>query len=233
MKKKVMIGTLYSGEGDFDRCRKSVEDQNYPSRQFIISNQPEADAHMQLYKRFKDSNYDFLIKLDADMVFIKNSAVRRMVKLGMKYDKVSFQVQDYFTNSKFFGVHLFSKHVKWKWGKFISKNIKPDRLDNAKKKVSVKEALVYHCYYPNIRQSFHYGFHRIHKGQNALCQDVVSHFESKPDDSYLRAACLGIYAAIDNQFAKSNDYNTEFEDAFSQYSVKEFPNLIGRLRNML
>jgi len=232
--KKVLIGTLYSGEGDFDRCCQSVKDQDYPSKHFVISDQAEVDAHMQLYKRFKDSNYDFLIKLDADMVFINDDAVSRMVKLGMKgYDKVSFQVQDFFTNSRFFGVHLFSKHVKWKWTKFVSKNIKPDRLDNAKKKISVKEALVYHCYYPNIRQSFHYGFHRIHKGQNTLCKDVLSHFEDNPDDSNLRAACLGMYAAIDSQFTKSNDYNSEFDDAFSRYSAKELPNLVGRLRKML
>lgn len=231
--KTVLIGTLYSGEGDFEQCCRSVKKQDYPCEQFVISDAMEVEAHLRLYKTFKDSGYDYLIKLDADMVFIDNNAVRRMTQIASKgYDKVSFQVQDFFTNSRFFGVHLFDRSIDWAWNKFVSKNIKPDRLDTAKKKYSEKHALVYHCYYPNIRQSFHYGFHRMHKGQIEICKDVVSNLERIPTDPNLLSACKGIYAAIINRSLKSNDYDDAFESLFNTYSNKELPS-IPVLRGML
>lgn len=232
--KTVVIGTLYSGEGDFEYCCKSVKSQDYPCEQFVISDTMEAKAHSVLYRTFKDSDYDYLIKLDADMVFIDNNAVRQMVSIADEggYDKVSFKVQDFFTNSKFFGVHLFSKRVNWKWKRFVSKNIKPDRLDTAKHVYLSKNALVYHCYHANIKQSFHYGFHRMHKGQVGICNDVLSNLERSPKDVNLLSACKGIYAALCNKSFKSNDYNEDFELIFNTYSKKSLPS-IATIKGML
>ena len=46
--KKVLVGTMYSGEGDFEKCCQSIKNQTYPCEQYVITGLQEIEAHKKL-----------------------------------------------------------------------------------------------------------------------------------------------------------------------------------------
>lgn len=226
---KILIGTMYSGEGDFDRCCESVRHQNYGCQQFFVSNLSEVDAHAKLYKAFKESDADYLLKLDADMVLNDCNVIDYLLDIIQKgnYLRVTHYVDDFFTNKPMLGIHFFSKEVEWKFDQFKSGHLFPDCLDTIremkmkKRCLKIRKSIAKHCYYANPRQSFHFGYHRFLKGKISVCNATIQHLKQFPDSSSLRYAGLGIIAASKYKDYGSYNYGDSFNSLFNKYLEKE------------
>lgn len=169
---KIFICTLYSGENEYFDCLASLQAQDYPYwKHKIIKNLPKKEAHEKLYKEFMNNKdqFDLFLKLDADMVLIRNSALRDLVQLFQNYpdlDNAELVVHDWFTNTMIWGIHMFSNRAIWN----INRNkLFTDRdpwIPGRKIKFSGPPApVVYHSPNPNPYQAYHFG---IHRGMKAI-----------------------------------------------------------------
>lgn len=117
--KSIFIGTLFSGENELDQCIASVKAQTHRSTHHeIIKNLPNKEAHDTLYRRFMELShqYDYFIKLDADMVFEDNGMIEKMIRCFTQspdLDHAIFSVRDWYAQMNVFGLHMFSNRVTW------------------------------------------------------------------------------------------------------------------------
>lgn len=229
---RIMIGTLYSGEGDYDKCCESIRNQSVQCDHQIISGYEEAEAHMELYSRFKIQKYDYLIKVDADIVLLKDDAVERLTNFASKrkLDRCSTNVSDFFTRTIMTGIHCYSKKVNWEFDKIVG-NTHPDRCDDAKKCFTIQEVMGSHCFYATHIQCFHFGYHRYKKGQMDRIKQIVRHYDdlSPMNDgeskTRIRLACLGaLCASKENECYHGYRYNSLY-DKMSEYSNKSIDDM--------
>jgi len=224
MKKTVLVATMYSGEGDFDRCCEMVKAQSWGCEHLIIKNLPEVEAHLQLYKTFKESGHDFLLKLDADMVLKSKDTVKLIVGRMGDFWRVTHYVDDYFTGMKMNGIHMFSSKNKWDFDGFTPDCLKPDRLDilhTQRKRYKHKQKtrgdmLAYHCHYSNDRQAFHFGYHSLLKHEHKRLGKFLTHYDKHPSDNKLQMVGRGILAARNSMCYNSYDYNDGFDKIFAE-----------------
>ncbi len=168
--RKIYIGTLYVGENELDDCKQSVQEQTFKNiKHEIFSHLPNKEAHDTLYSRFMElsNEYDYFIKLDADMVLVRNTVVEEMLEIFEKntnLDQAIFTVRDWYSDSDIIGMHMFSNRVRWKIDKeslfvdtdpyilgekiIISDNIAP---------------VAFHSPNPSIKEAYIFGFHRALK----------------------------------------------------------------------
>lgn len=157
---------MFSGEGEYELCKKSVQNQTVACDQFFIENLPNKEAHELLYSTIMNCSDEFelFIKLDADMVFSSEDSVDEILKLYSKYPEVDHfctQVHDWFTDRMMYGLHIFSNRVVWKKNN-SALFLDPDPVIRGKKLVlkSYPAPLVYHVLMPTNEQSFYFGLHR-------------------------------------------------------------------------
>ena len=119
MAKKIFVGTLYSGESEFEACCKEIEKQiGVEVHQKVFSFLPEYAAHNELWsywEKVKD-NFDLFVKVDADTVLNDNFALLKISQLFNDIDVTGAQIllHDYFTDDLIAGLNVFSKQVIFK-----------------------------------------------------------------------------------------------------------------------
>lgn len=117
--KRVFIGTLYSGENEFQQCVESLYAQSYKNwQQTVYKNLPNKEAHETLYHDFMDKSdeFDLFLKLDADMVFMDTVSLKGIVRLfemTKDLDHLQMVVYDWYTDSLIMGAHAFSNRARW------------------------------------------------------------------------------------------------------------------------
>ena len=167
---KVFIGTLYAGENEIDECINSVKEQTFKNiKHEVFKDLPNKMAHHTLYKRFMalQEEYDYFIKLDADMVFKDSTIVEQLVAIFQKDNKIDqavFSVHDWCSNSNIFGMHMFTDRVKWDLSKedlFVD----PDPIKEGEKLVVTQSPspVADHSPNPSFEQAFIFGYHRALK----------------------------------------------------------------------
>ena len=165
---KILVGTLYSGENEYDDCKAAIQKQTFQAfDHLLIENLPELEAHNKLYKTFidKKDQYELLVKVDADTVLISDRLFERIVEKfakNRKLEVLNIGVQDFFTNEMIAaGIQIYRNTVRWDFNK---DTLFPDipimkkeafRFD----KTDLAPAAI-HCKNPSIEQAFHYGVHR-------------------------------------------------------------------------
>jgi hypothetical protein len=80
---RILAGTLYTIENEFEDCCRSIRNQTYKNYDhLVIRNLPKKEAHNNLYQAFVDEadRYDLLVKIDADMVLCDENLFERIVK---------------------------------------------------------------------------------------------------------------------------------------------------------
>ena len=119
---RVLIGTLYCGEREYERCCSSVKQQIFENilDHITIKNLSNFEAHKSLYNYFleKQDDYDYFIKLDADMAFTDRYAVRKIINFlnrNHKIDHLVLSVYDFMTQSSVIGVNIFSSNCCWQF----------------------------------------------------------------------------------------------------------------------
>lgn len=209
---KLLIITLHAGEQEFAQCEDSIRQQDYPHiTHKIIRDMNNVDAHANLYRMIMDASddYDLFLKLDADMVLNRQTAISEMIAFWQSHDKpdhMTFAVRDFFSDGPITGVHLFSSHCRWKNN--IEDDLFPDPnpvLPN--KRLIVRHdiaSFVDHAPNPTLFSSFHFGVHRALKafqkgrifarpqGYEAfrILMRTAKHYKRTKDDR-LRTALLG------------------------------------------
>jgi len=223
---KVFVGTMESGEADFDACVAAIKCQTYPHvSHFIISGFSEPEAHQRLYDAWEGQRKQFnlFLKIDADTVLRHNKVIADIVSLfstNPRLTGIQTWLYDYMTDGKIYGLSCMNNSIK-----LIRavNSLYPDRVDEKHDQVIRGDALPAslnpagdHCMHPTDRQAFHYGLHRALKGQ-VHNLDRVRAAHSHHHDRPRELALLGSRCAP--QFAQSLKFNytdPEFNAAFEQ-----------------
>ena len=214
---KVIAGTLYCGEGDYEKCVEAIQSQDYPLEHFTIADTEEALAHYQLYSAIKSKQADVLVKVDADMVLKDSGIIRKCVQqIQNGFLKITYLVDDFFTNQPIQGMHAYSSKIKVPdKSYFLTKIPKhPDRIPIDRKRTKrIDEVVALHCYHANKKQAFHFGFHRYLKKSNDKCKNLFRHWQ-KNNHPLLRHACLGMWVAYKNRDTNIYCYGDDFDEFY-------------------
>lgn len=169
MTPKILIITLYAGEQEFEACKQSVRNQNYNGviDHICFEHLDNITAHRTCYKTMMDrtDEYDLFIKLDADMVFNRPTAIADIVDLWNTHhypDMISLAVKDHLSDSLIMGIHVFSNRCRWNVDTHDPLFIDP-APDFPGHRITTYDApapCVDHMPNPNDDAAFHYGFHR-------------------------------------------------------------------------
>lgn len=244
---RILIGTLYSGENEFDECIESVKNQTYNNVEHIFFKYlPNKEAHDTLYKTFMEraDEFDYFIKLDADMVFNTDKALEIILDYfsnDPEIDHLVTVVDDRYSDTLIQGLHAFSKRARWEQN---NENLFVDHnpVIPGKKKVlrEFPAPLVKHCPNPSNFQAYHFGVHRVLKAfqpgradfngsqsqsQWKLIRNVYDHFLDTRDIR-LGFCILGANHVIDGKVAHDDYSNcktnlSEFFKQFDNMSVDE------------
>jgi hypothetical protein len=218
---RILVGTLYTIENEFDDCCKSIRNQTYKNYDhLIIKNLPKKEAHDTLYQTFVDKSdeYDLLVKIDADMVLCRNDLFDRIVEKfthETELDLLLIAVHDFFTDGPVIGMNVFRKTVRWEKNKndlITDRAYLPETIRRKEKDYDTLAPAALHCPNPSPYQSFHFGFHRGMKafrggGNWRIVQGLFNHYRDNPDP-LLAFAMLGINTAFTGRFSVDNiSYN--------------------------
>lgn len=223
MAKKIFVGTLYSGEAEFEACCKEIDKQSgVEVHQKVISFLPEYKAHNKLWsywEKVKD-DFDLFVKIDADTVLNDNFALLKISELFNDINVTGAQIllHDYFTDDLIAGLNVFSKQVIFKPSR---RRLFADHADKNNINILKGDSVMhlnpigFHCVNPNEKQSFHYGFHRALKGQRNIIKKCAKVWLDKKD--YSRAwALAGAMSKSWNLFPKFDYGDKIFETKFKE-----------------
>jgi hypothetical protein len=230
---KIFVGTLYSGENEFEECLASIRMQSYKHFQhFIFKDLPNKEAHVTLFKVFLEnaSEYDVLVKVDADIVLTNDALFEKIVqklKANDWMDLFSIAVYDFFSDQLIWGLNSYRNSVRWDFEKetiFVDiPEITPNKyfFDNK----DLAPAAI-HCKNPSPYQAFHYGVHRglkslqpIHGTTHwSLLERTWLNFQ-RTKDIRVGFASLGVELAYSGLFGMSDlDYtNSRMKDILENY----------------
>jgi hypothetical protein len=189
---RIFVGTLHSGEAEFDECCQMIADQeDVQASQTVISGKRELEAHNALWDAWnaaKDS-FDLFVKVDADTVLVDTQALARIADLfAADADVTGAQIllHDYFTDGSIAGLNAFSPAVTFTPAR---SRLHSDRVDTNHKTVlrgpavAALEPIGYHCRYPHAIQAFHFGVHRGLKRQHDVLHRVAEAWRQYQDDA--------------------------------------------------
>ena len=220
---KLFVGTMESGEAEFEACRESIiKQKNVEVEHFIIRNLGEKAAHRKLIQGWleKKGEFDYFVKVDADTILNSNKSLFLLANLMKEKSASGLQVKlfDYFTNDLLSGLNMFDGTVKFKR---FTPRLRPDRVDFGHRLIlkgsSVQhlEPIGFHAKYPNPKQSFYFGFHRYLKNQQQILQKCFTEWQKHLDEARRWAITGAIVASQQpfNRFYFSSDkVKKYFED---------------------
>lgn len=169
---RLLVLTLHSGENEFEACKMSLAAQTKPpERHVVISDLPNAQAHKALYDRIMDAanEYDLFLKLDADMVLMRETAlaeIRELFEREREADHLEVQVYDHFTGELIPAVHVYSNRVRWPEagsGDRLFVDPRPSYPGRYLLNPPNLPPFVDHAPDPGPMQAFHFGYHRALK----------------------------------------------------------------------
>jgi len=252
---RVMVGTLYSGENEFESSTSAITRQSYRNLTHqVIKGLPNKEAHDQLYGDFLSSNCDYLVKIDADMVIVDESFIEKVVKVLVSRPGLAMlqmAILDYYSGGEIQGVNAYTKRMRWDSSSQHSLFTDSTQTPSAERWVvwGTFTRHVIHSPNPGLFQAFHFGVHRAMKVLRALEEEDESraaeqmlylertyqHFKLRKVKNLL-VACLGAELAFREGFSDEDlDYTSNtLKDVFSEYEVMpqfELTQLLIRLRN--
>jgi len=115
---KVKILTCYCGEPFFNILTKKLKQQkNVEIDQHVIKDLDLPDAESEIYRSLVNTSieYDFVIKLDADMCPKSHYSIYDACKIADEIGKprLTLPLLDLYTKSPIFGIHIISNQVPY------------------------------------------------------------------------------------------------------------------------
>ena len=221
---RIFVGTLASGEAELEKCCQAIESQQgVEVRHHIISDELEFEAHNKLWESWAQakSDYDLFVKIDADTVLCRPTALADISLLFVDPAVTGAQIllHDYFTDRLIAGLNAFSPVAQFHKS---SRRLFADRADsnhNVVLKGDVVKHLApigWHCIHPHPRQAFHFGLHRALKKQLEVIKRCASVWLEKRDEP--RSWALTGAMAAGWRLRTSFDYGSaRFEASFDRY----------------
>lgn len=167
---KILVGTLYSGETQFPYCVTSLERQNYQNWEHkVFRFLPNKQAHDALYRYFMRSsgNFELFVKLDADMIFLRETCFQEIITLFEKNTNLvhlQSAVHDWLTDSPIMGLHVFRNDTRWNIsGEKLFVDLQPEINGEKLDLWDHPAPFVVHNPNPSKFQAFHFGVHRALK----------------------------------------------------------------------
>jgi hypothetical protein len=210
---KLLVGTLFTIENEFEDCCASIRSQSY--RDFdhlVLRDLSKQEAHEALYGHFMDKagEYDLLVKVDADMVIPDRDLFRKVVRRfesEPELDLLWVAVHDFFTDGLVIGLNVFRNTVRWRLGDealFTDMTFLESSIRRKVKDFTDLAPAAIHCGDPSPFQAYHYGFHRGMKAvvggkRWEVLAALHDHYRRNPD-LRLAYALLGADAAFDRRF---------------------------------
>jgi hypothetical protein len=239
----IFVGTMYSGEGDFSQCCEAISNQTgVIVSHAVIADLPEKEAHNQLWQAWRDNKdtHDLFVKIDADTVLRTPETLRQIYDQFAKNPRVTgFQapLHDYMTDGHINGLNAFSPKVIFN---DTRDNLYCDRAVDTGHDIVLREKdlpieLVpagLHCHHATEVQSFHYGVHRMLKGQTVTMDQVFNAWVKHRDRVRLFALVGAHMAPRFSSNRRCNYEDLEFQQAFdeatSRYDelVKHYESLV-------
>lgn len=235
---KILIGTLYSGENEFDECVESVKRQTYKNVEHIFFKYlPNKEAHNTLYRTFMEraDEFDYFLKLDADMVFNTDEALEIILDYfdnNPELDHMVTAVDDRYSDTLIMGLHAFSNRVKWEQNdENLFVDHRPSIPGERKLFWDFPAPLVKHCPNPSYFQAYHFGVHRALKAfqpersnfngnrsleQWKLIRKIGAHFD-RTEDLKLGYCILGVEHVIQGEVSQ-NDYSEIKRELLNNFS---------------
>lgn len=228
---KIFVGTMYCQEGDFNRCVEMINTQEgVEVIHEIIADLPEKEAHNRLWQAWRDvkDTCDVFVKVDADTVLRSTSTLKQIAQLFLLDERVTgFQapLHDYMTDGNINGLNAFSPRVTFNNTK---DELYCDRAVDTGHDIILRQGLLplelipagYHCHHSSEVQGFHYGLHRMLKGQTVTLDNVFNAW-IKHRDRVRQFALVGAHMAP--SFSKNRKFNysdEEFQKAFASATAR-------------
>jgi hypothetical protein len=246
---KLLVGTLYTIEEEFDECMGSIARQTYRDfEQIIIKDLPKQEAHEALYGTFMEraDEFDLLVKVDADMVLRDPELFRRIVEKfesDVELDLLLIGVHDFPCDRLVTGLNIFRNTVRWNLGEeALYTDMTYDR-GTVRKKVRDQAELApaaTHMANPSPFQAFHWGFHKGVKvargGSNVRYLDSLVRHYRRNRDLRLAHAVLGVATSFLDRFSvehvsyTNSVLQTHFHERYGGMSADELHRAAQRTR---
>ncbi len=254
---RIFVGTLYSGENEFEECVASINRQKEVDYQhFVFKNLGAKEGANTLYQTFMDhsNEFDLFVKIDADMVLLDDFLFAKISQTFLKHDWLELfeiQIHDFFTNQPIWGLNTFRSTVKWDSfnDELFVDDFHPIKHTHRLRDKKTLAPAAIHCKNPSPFQSFHYGVHKALKMVQAgvrrkvaskthsnwlKIQRTYEHFLAK-QDIRLGFAVLGAELALKGIFATehlnyTHPYMKDVFNRYRKYSLAQIKSEIFRLR---
>lgn len=231
---RVFVGTLHSGEAEFEECKRLIVAQEQVSiTHHVISGLPEKEAHNALWDAWDahKTTHDLFVKVDADTVLAHETVIARawfeIFAQNKRVTGLQLRLQDFYTGGLIAGLNFFTPRVTFA----RSQELFCDHVDGNHDIVLKGESLGhhaamepagFHCLYPNDEQAFHFGLHRALKGQVHVLSQVLQHNAVAPHHAReLALEGARVVAANPIKFAAANSYtSTRFKEALAEAVAK-------------
>lgn len=168
--KRVLVLTLRTDEQEFERSLASLRAQDHTAWDHrVFASLPNREAHQTLQREImqRAGDYDLFLKLDADMVFNRDSALGEIVALFRDHpeaDHARCVVHDWFSDSLIMGLHVYSPRVRWEASdEPLFVDTRPHYPGRMLSLWSAPAPFVDHCPNPSPRQAYFFGVHRALK----------------------------------------------------------------------
>ena len=164
---KVKILTCYCGEPFFNILTKKLKQQkNVEIDQHVIKNLDLPDAESEIYRSLVNTSieYDFVIKLDADMCPKSHYSIYDACKIADEIGKprLTLPLLDLYTKSPIFGIHIISNQVpysRYRKNTIPKNDLWIKEIEGASMWHS-RHILFYHGVLPSEEQIFRFGYQR-------------------------------------------------------------------------
>src|SRR5918992_979837 len=170
MSHRILVGILACGENEKSDAIAALKAQTYSDWDFfLIEDKPNKQAHEELYDRFAQSKlqYDLFLKLDADTVFIRTSALQEISDLFHATPDIvgaGIDLIDFYSNSLIPSLAVATGGVEWPRH---TDNLLVDSYTRATGRIlrvsDERKAVAVHSPNPSPLQAFRFGVHRALK----------------------------------------------------------------------
>lgn len=162
----ILIITTYSDEAQINLQKELIKSQvNINCEHIIIEGLNKVESQKEFHSTLikNKNNFDYIIKLDADMVPVDELALSKLVQFAIdkKVDRLTMPVFDFFTNTFIMGIHII-KASKVPAIHNITENNTDGWIGemSGERYFYTKCRYVNHAFNPSLEQSVRYGLHR-------------------------------------------------------------------------
>lgn len=230
---RVMVGMLHHGECQVAQAIESLRAQKEVDLDLcIITGAANLEAHRRVYQEFmaRSSEFDFFLKLDADMVLSDETSVARATQqsAATAADDLVLPLHDWLVDESIYGAHLFRSEMRWAIPADERLFVDTDP-SNLGRKVVVRdwaEPFALHNPHPSDEQAYVFGVHRGRKAaqryvpiaryqctqahdQLSLLTRLLATASRLPD----RRRWLALAGAHDTMFGLLAHYQGEYREA--------------------